>query len=1229
MFATIFSFELKRWFKSWVFYVYLAVFFGLSFMVMASALGVFDVVKNTTSTLMHMNSPFIINSMIGGFNSLLYFLFPSIIGASIYRDFQYNVHHILYSYPFTKTNYLLGKFLSSFLIVLLISLSMGLGLYLATFIPWINEQLIGPSTLWGYLQPYVLIVIPNMLFTGTIVFVLVTLSRSIYIGFVGIIILFFIQGMMSGLVQNMDNKLIAALIDPTGTRALLYYTEYWTIEDINSNYLPMGKYLLVNRMIWVGIALLFLIILGFLFKFSQEKTSFGKKNKAERLVKNNFGGVFKIDLPKVTYDFSFKSNWKNVFAFAKLDFKYLAKNKVFLILIGIGVLFMVLVSTALSTLYGTPTYPVTSVMLFVPGSTFQFFILIITFLGAGQLVHRGSLSRMNLLVDSTVTPNWVFFVSKFVALIAVQLVLLLVIMVTGVSIQAYHGYYNFEIGLYLFSLVGLSWVFYIIWALMSMAVQTLFKNYILGAFFLLVMMIVWPYIDKLGIENEIFFFNDVREPHYSDMNGFGTGVFRYYLYCFYWLLFVGFLGGLTLIFWRRGIFSGYKDRIYYAKKNAKPTVLVIKILLMVSFVGLGGLLYYKSSITEEHYSSKQIEEMRIEGEKKYKKYESLIQPRIVDVSVDFDMYPETNDFLAKGRYTLVNKTETIIDTLIVSYLVDLKNEIDVEGARLVTNDTIYGYRFYAFDRALHPKDSVTLKFTVKNKPNTLLKNNSPILNNGTFVNNSSFPSLGYSDAYEIIDDEIRKKYGLKPKERMATQDDKKALQNTYISNDSDWISFETTVSTSLDQIAIAPGYLQKEWTENGRRYFHYKMDEKMLNFYAFNSARYEVKKDKWKDVSIEVYYHKGHDYNVERMIKGVKRSLEYYSKEFSPYQHKQVRIVEFPNTMGTFAQSFANTIPFSESIGFIAKVDDKDPKAVDYPFSVTAHEVAHQWWAHQVIGANVQGVTMLSESLSEYSSLKVLEHEYGKEQMRKFLQEALNGYLSGRGRENKKEKPLMYNENQQYIHYNKGSLVFYTLSDYIGEGKLNEVLKNYIQKVAFQEAPYTTSKELVDDLRKATPDSLNYMIKDMFETITLYDNYVDKATVKELENGKYEIKIKGIISKYRSGEKGDRIYTDKEKKSLKFENEKGRVIESLPLSDYIEIGVFSSDSSENKFSITTADEGNIYIPEEKILYLEKVKVTQIDNEFVIVVDEKPLEVGIDPYNKLIDTNSRDNRTRLK
>lgn len=1218
MFKTVFTFELRRWFKSWVFYLYLGIFFLISFFSMMSTLGVFDALTNTSASLLQMNSPYLLNSMLNSFNTLLYFLFPSIIGMAIYRDYKYNMHAILYSYPFSKWQYLLGKFTSSFVVTLLISLMMGIGSYLATLVPWAVPELLGPNTWWNYIQVYLINLIPNMLFMGAIVFTVVTLSRSIYAGFITIIILMVIQGLIHAIAADVNYKELGAILDPSGNLGINYYTRYWSIDEINANNLPLEKYYIWNRLLWLGISIVALFTLGKVFQFSQQPAGFSWKRKAEgdRMVKNNFGGIFKIELPKVNYTFSTKTNWSNIFAFAKMEFKFLARNRVFWILIGVGLLFMVLVASFAMTLYGTTTYPLTRQMLMVPGSTFQFFITMVTFLGAGLLVHRGANTRMDLLIDSTAVPNWVLFISKFFALIGIQLMLLFIVMFTAMGIQAANGYFAFEIDLYLKSLIGFDWIEFVIWALMSIAVQTFFKNYIVGFFALLVIQMGWSALRHIGIEQSIFFFNALPKPSYSDMNGFGSSgkLGRFVVFVLYWSLFVAGLAGLTLLFWRRGVFSGLKERFYYAKKRAKFIVVGPTILFFVCFLGLGSYLYYENTVLNVFRSSKETELLQVAYEKTYKKYQALPQPRIVDVKVDVDLYPERNDFQARGTYVLENKTNQVLDTLLVSFYQDLNNTIVIDGATLLSTDEVQGVSFYRFDRPMQRGETRTMEFVVENKPNSRIRTNSPILNNGTFLNNSSFPSLGYSENSELVDDDIRKKYGLAPKERMAEQTDQKALQNTYISSDADWIHFETTVSTSTDQIAIAPGYLQREWTEGNRRYFHYKMDQKMLNFYAFNSARYEVKRDTWQGINIEIYYHKGHEYNLDRMMAGVKKSLAYYTEAFSPYQHKQVRIIEFPLTMGTFAQSFANTIPFSEAIGFVADVDDTKEDAVDYPFSVTAHEVAHQWWAHQVIGANVQGATMLSESLSEYSSLKVLEKEYGKGQMQRFLKEALDGYLRGRAGESKKEKPLMYNENQQYIHYNKGSLVFYTMSDYLGDKVLNGVLHGYVKKVAFQEAPYTISAELVEAIQTATPDSLKYMVNDMFKTITLYDNYVEKAEVKALENGKYEVKIKAYVSKYRAGEKGEKIYADPSETALVFTGDKKLKIESLPLADYVEIGVFTQDKEAKG--------------KEKVLYLKKIKVTAIENEFTIIVEEKPTEVGIDPYYKLIDTRSYDNRKTL-
>ncbi|MEM6379199.1 MAG: M1 family aminopeptidase [Bacteroidota bacterium] len=160
-------------------------------------------------------------------------------------------------------------------------------------------------------------------------------------------------------------------------------------------------------------------------------------------------------------------------------------------------------------------------------------------------------------------------------------------------------------------------------------------------------------------------------------------------------------------------------------------------------------------------------------------------------------------------------------------------------------------------------------------------------------------------------------------------------------------------------------------------------------FFNICSADYAVKREAWQarsgeTVDLEIYYHPKHTYNVDRYMHAVKQSLDYFDEHFTPYQYNQLRILEFPRYAG-FAQSFPTTVPYSESFGWVA--DFSDPEDIDYSFTVTAHEVAHQWWGHQITPSNTRGANQISESMAEYSSLMVMKREFGEEAMQKFLKD--------------------------------------------------------------------------------------------------------------------------------------------------------------------------------------------------------------------------------------------------
>lgn len=1185
---------------------------------MADSAGALGAISGTVNSSTIANSPLAINGILNAMNSFIFlFLIAALIGGTIHKDFKYDIHLLLFSYPTKKGPYLLGKFVAGYIVTLSVLLSATLGMILGTFLPGVNPDLIAPFSISPYLQSFWIYLIPNTFFFGAIMFALVTFSRSIVVGFLVGIGLIITQGIADVLLSNLDNKILSAMIDPFGNNANLYYTEYWTVYEQNENKLPWEKWVILNRVVWSAVSAIIFYSIYAKFDFHQQpihiKWPWKKEEKKQK--ESNYRVIKKLTLPKVNLNFGPLNQLKQLWLITINDLKYIIKGWPFIIIALLAIFWAVLTIIVSNTILETPTLPVTWQILLFGAGIIGLFINLLTFLYTGMILQRDHTTGMASLIHSTPTKTWVIFGAKLCAISLMQIILLSTIIIMGIIIQSVQGYYSFEIGLYLKELYGIQFIGLFIWSLLALSIHTVFKNYFIGFFILLLVSIGQSFLGSVGIEQIMFKFNQASPTPYSDMNGYGHFLPEYFIYKIYWLA----LGVALFIsaYWifPRGSYSSWKERIIVAKKRISTLNLSVFIGLLTVFFSLGSYIYYVDNIKYERLSSYEREASAAEWEKKYGKFRSTPQPRITAVYVEMDLYPENRDLVVKGKYTLKNKTDFVIDSIHIDHgSLETEFRFNVSNELLV-EDSTFNYDIFRIYPPLQPGDSIQFEFSLSNTPNELLRNNSPVLANGTFLNNGILPRIGYNSAGELIGPESRKKFDLPPRDRMPDPSDSLARMNNYISYDADWIDFETIISTKSDQIAIAPGYLEKEWIENDRRYFHYKMDAPILNFYSFISAEFAIQEDYWlrengDTVAIEVYHHPGHDFNINRMILGIKKALDFSSQAFSPYQHRQVRIIEFPQTGGGFAQSFANTIPYSEAVGFIADVDDEDQYGVDYPFSISAHEVAHQWWAHQVIGANVKGATLMSESMSEYVSLKVLEKEYGNDKMRTFLKNALDSYLSGRALERLNEKPLMFNENQQYIHYNKGSLVLYALSDYLGEETLNGAIQQYLNTVAYQEAPYTIAEEFVNEIALATPDSLSYLIDDLFRTITLYDNRVDKAEWWINQDSTYEVEFTLLAAKYQSNEKGKRIYKDIAGDSLLLEKEElRRPIKSLPLRDYIDVGIFTKDTQG----------------QDSVIYLKKHRFDQIETTLRFTVDAKPSEVGIDPFNKLIDTQSIDNR----
>jgi ABC-2 type transport system permease protein len=1192
------SFEFRSRLKLLSTWVYFLVFLAIALLWIAAAGGLFkDANISFGSGKVAVNSPYALAQTVAVLGMLGITVMAALMGRAVQQDVEYRTQSFFFTAPIGKSAYLGGRFLGALGVLLVVFSSIAIGAFVATLLPGMDADRLGANHWRAYLSPYATVLVPNALLIGAIFFAVAAATSKMLPVYVGSILILLGWLISSQFGRDVEYRAIAALADPFGVRAMSSLTEYWTISERNTRIVPLAGVLLWNRLLWLGVAVLVSAFCFWRFSFSEVANALSKKRA-------------KLGIePAVVQDSEIRtigaparsdrsapppSPWRLVPHRAWLEFRETTKNVYFGVLVLAGLLFLVLASTTLGDRYGTSTWPLTFEMLGLVAGSFAAFMLIIITFYAGELVWRERDNRLDQISDALPTPSWLPLISKLIALMLVPLVLQIVLMLCGMAIQTFMGYTRLQPGLYLYDLLSIDLVGYWLICALAISVHSVVDNKYLGHFVMVVYYVLLLFASPLGLEHNLYKFGSVPGAIYSDMNGYGHFLPRVRAFQAYWAAASLLLLVVAYLLWTRGTPSSWRERWVQARARLDARSAGVALVAALAFVALGGFIFWNTNVLNHYETTTTRQARQADYEKKYKATAAEPQPKITIVVVDVDLFPAEQRARMRGHYTLENKSAQAVTMLELGFAAGqdlVVHQLDVGvPATLVDDSPRLGVRRYALATPLPTGATTTLTFDLELPTHGFLNegSNTAVVYNGTFLNGRAMlPSIGYQERGELERDQDRKKFGLAAKERLRDRDDPVGLQVNAFGPDADFIDYEATVSTEADQIAVSPGYLQREWVEGGRRYFHYRMDAPIADFFAFQSARYAEKKDVWHgpkgDVALDIYYQPGHEFNLDSMDASAKDALAYCSANFGPYQYRQFRILEFPR-YEEFAQSFPNTIPYSEAIGFIARVRPGDPKDIDYPYYVTAHEAAHQWWGHQVSAGNVQGASMLIESLAQYSALMVMKRKLGPEKMRRFLRYELDRYLLGRAIEQKKELPLARVENQPYIHYAKGSLVFYALQDYIGEDKLNQALRAFRDAHAFRGPPYPNTTELIARIREVTPPELQYMIDDMFEKIVVYDNHATGASMKALPGGRWEVTMQLVARKFVADALG--------KES------------DVPLNDLIDVGVVDAD-------------GNA-------IAIEKKRLTSEQSTFTLVVDKKPAKAGIDPLNKLIDRKPEDN-----
>ena len=1161
-----------------------------------------------------VNSPFAV-AKTTVMASLIWLLVAAVVaGEAAARDVATGLYSLIYTAAISKAAYLGGRFLAAFVLNALLLIVVQAGILLAVYAPGVDAAMIGPFRPAAYLRAYGFIALPNAFVATTIQFALAVRAGRPLPSYLGSVLLFFMAYVVGLFLLFQGRPDLARLLDPIGVHFILSDLSFlWTPIEKSTRLITLEGTVLQNRLLWLGIGLGTLAIthLGFRFAHRTDRIWWRRRVSAGAAhaplpTATNVRGLAlsatnvnaQITVPPVLPTFGFAIHVRQTLAIAWLSFQTIATSWAGLALLAAIPLLTVPVVIDQMELNGVPLLPTTAQViseltapLAAELSRWVIIPLLIVFF-AGELVWREREAGLGEITDAMPGSEWAPFLGKLLGLGLLLVLFLTLLMTAGMVAQVMLGYRDFAIGLYLKILFGLQLPEYLLFALFALVLHVLVDHKYIGHLVAIVAYVFIVLPSLFGVEHNLLIYGAGPRWAYTEMRGFGPSLGPWLWFKLYWAAWALLLAVVARLLWARGRERRFRMRLQLARRRfTLPTAWTATVAVGL-ILTLGGFIFYNTNMLNAYLTDADIKQRSAEYERRYGQYAGVPQPRLAATTLHVEIYPERRAVEIRGTYHLVNRSAVVIDSVHVVTVADVETgdiAFDRPAARVLADEAL-GHRIYALERPLQPGDSLRLDFQVHVEPQGFRESgvDAAVVANGTYFTNGWLPAIGYQRSRELTSASDRREHGLPPRPMIPSLYDKEAREDR-----SGRVAFEAVMGTQLDQIAVAPGALQQIWTEGGRRYFRYATDVPIGNEWAFFSADYAVHEAQWNPshpgntrseqaIDIRIFHHPQHTAHLDRMVESIQAALDYYNKQFGPYQYNHLSVVERPGN-GTGMHAEASFLTYAE--GFSLWNPPDDGKSLDLPFAVMAHEMAHQW---TVPYAFVEGAPVMSESVAWYYAMKVVEKTKGSEQLRQLLHFMRQPYPYPPIR---RGEPLLRGLDP-YLSYRKGPFALYALSEYMGEARVNEALRRLLEKHRPEAAPLATTLDLYRELQAVTPAPLQSLLHDLFVVNTVWAFETERVTAAQQADGSWQVRLDVQARKVVVDEAG--------------------VETAAPLDELVAIGVFAPAEEEDELG--------------EPLYTQMHRIRTGAQTITVTVPTQPILAGIDPYHLLdvIELENDDN-----
>ncbi|HYO75769.1 MAG TPA: ABC transporter permease, partial [Thermoanaerobaculia bacterium] len=728
-------------------------------------------------------------------------------GAAL-RDVETRMHPLFATSPITKTEYLGGRFAGALVVNALLVTAVPVALMLFTQPSFVDPDLLGPFRPAAYLRPYLLVLLPNLFFTGALFFAVATLTRRSLPVFATGAFLFLASVLMEEVVaEQLGRGELAALLEPFGFSALSELWEFWTPYEKNTRMLAAEGALLWNRLLWLGAGALILAFTRFRFRIDLHHARAGRR----RIVELADAKTAPVRLaPHIAPSFDAATRVRQMLAISGETFRELVLTRDFM-LIGAGLAAMVLLLgvTALGDDYGTPFFRLTQfVAPFLGGFVPAFAISLLTALYAGELVHRERDAGLGDIADANPVPDWVLFAGKFAALALMLVPLQTLLMASGVLLQLTGGIFDLQLGLYLKIVYGLQLVDYLLFAALAMLVHVLVNHKYFGHLLVVLCYLFTLFAPRLGLEHNMLVYG--RDPGwvYSDISGFGPFIGPLLWFKLYWTGWAILLAVLSNLLWVRGRDRGLRKRLALARIRFGRGAAIATIFGVLLSAGAGGYVYYNTNVLTDYRTAAEAAGLQAEYERRYGKYENDAQPTVTETKLHVEIYPERRQVHVRGTYALLNATAQPIRTLHLYLSAETENRavaFDRPNSLRIA-DAELGHRTYELQQALEPGQSLQMTFDVRFQPRGFPNSdiNTSVVRNGTYFDHTGgrnpnhrrwLPLVGYQPNRELSVARDRRVHGLPARPVAPLIDD---LGSGQGSAGRESILFEAVIGTSAE-----------------------------------------------------------------------------------------------------------------------------------------------------------------------------------------------------------------------------------------------------------------------------------------------------------------------------------------------------------------------------------------------------------------------------------------------